>query len=129
MKNGMDGSACEFRYPSPVAPKTPCSPLPIPIQTRAHKKRSNRDLEHFNSRITITITPQTPFSFPFPQPPTSHLLRRLNLLLRGANMRIMHLRRKLETRNRFLEMRLQRADHDEHERLGVAAERVLEEVG
>jgi hypothetical protein len=43
-------------------------------------------------------------------------------------MRIMHLRRKLQARNRFLEMRLQRADHNEHERLAVSTERVLEEV-
>lgn len=43
-------------------------------------------------------------------------------------MRIMHLGGKLEAGNGFLEMGLQRADHDEHERLAVAAERVLEEV-
>ena len=54
---------------------------------------------------------------------------RLSLLLRRANMRIMNLCRKLQARNRFLQMRLERADHDEHEGFGVAAEGVLEEVG
>jgi hypothetical protein len=43
-------------------------------------------------------------------------------------MRIMHLSRELETGNRLLQMGLQRADHDEHERLGVAAKGVLKEV-
>jgi len=43
-------------------------------------------------------------------------------------MRVVHLCRKLETRNGFLQMGLQRADHDEHEGFGVAAEGVLEEV-
>jgi len=54
--------------------------------------------------------------------------RRFGLLLRRANMRVVHLCRELETRDGLLEMGLQRADHDEHERLGVAAEGVLEEV-
>lgn len=53
---------------------------------------------------------------------------RLGLLLRGPNMRIMHLRRKLQARDGFLQMRLQRRDHDEHERLAVSSERVLQEV-
>lgn len=44
-------------------------------------------------------------------------------------MRIMHLCRKLETGNRLLQVRLERANHDEHESLGVAAQRVLEEIG
>lgn len=56
------------------------------------------------------------------------LILRLSLLLRRPDMRIVHLCRELQAGNRFLQMRLERADHDEHEGLGVAAEGVLEEV-
>jgi len=54
--------------------------------------------------------------------------RRFGLPLRGTDMCVVHLGRELETRNGLLEMSLQRADHDEHEGFGVAAEGVLEEV-
>jgi hypothetical protein len=47
---------------------------------------------------------------------------RLSLLLRRPNMRIMHLCRKLETRNRLLKMRLQRTNHYKHKCFRVAAE-------
>jgi hypothetical protein len=50
------------------------------------------------------------------------------LLLRRTNMRIVYFCRELETRNRLLEMCLEGRDHDEHEGLGVTAQRVLEEV-
>ena len=35
---------------------------------------------------------------------------------------------KSQAGDRFFDMSLQRTDHDEHERLGVAAERILEQV-
>lgn len=57
------------------------------------------------------------------------LILRLGLLLRCPDVRVMHLGRELETRDGLLEMSLQRAYHDEHECLGVAAEGVLEEIG
>jgi len=56
-------------------------------------------------------------------------LRCLCLLLRGANVRVVHLGGELEAGDCLLQMCLQRADHDEHKRLRVATERVLEEVG
>ena len=52
----------------------------------------------------------------------------LRRLLRRADVRVVHLLRELETRDRFLEMGLERGDHDEHECFRVPAERVLEEV-
>jgi hypothetical protein len=52
----------------------------------------------------------------------------LGRLLCRTNMRVMNLGRKFETRDRFLEMRLQRGHHDEHESFGVSTEGVLEEV-
>lgn len=55
-------------------------------------------------------------------------LRRLGLLLRRPDVRVVHLGRELEAGDCFLQVRLERADHDEHERLGVAAEGVLQEV-
>jgi len=44
-------------------------------------------------------------------------------------MRVMDLGREFQTRQGFAEVGLQRRDHDEHERLAVAAEGELEEVG
>lgn len=35
---------------------------------------------------------------------------------------------ELEARNRLIEVRLKRTDHDEHERLRIASKRVLQEV-
>ena len=61
------------------------------------------------------------------QQPTELHLSNLGLLLRGPDMRIMHLSRKLETRNRLLQMRLQRTNHNKHERLAVATERILQQ--
>jgi hypothetical protein len=55
-------------------------------------------------------------------------MRDLVLPLRSPNMRIMYLGRKFETRQRLREMRLQRRDHDEHERFTVTAEGELEEI-
>ena len=55
-------------------------------------------------------------------------LRGLGLLLRGADVGVVHLGCELETGDGFLQVGLQRADHDEHERFGVAAEGVLQEV-
>ena len=52
----------------------------------------------------------------------------LGLPLRCSDVGIVHLSCKLETGNSLLEMCLQWADHDEHEGLRVATERVLEEV-
>lgn len=40
-----------------------------------------------------------------------------------------NLRSKFQTRQRLTQMGLQRADHDKHKGLGVAAERELEKVG
>ena len=51
------------------------------------------------------------------------------LALRRANVRVVHLGRELETGQRLGEVSLQRADHDKHQGLGIAAERELEEVG
>jgi hypothetical protein len=42
---------------------------------------------------------------------------------------VVHLRGKLQARQRLFYMSLKRADHDKHERLGVASEGVLEKVG
>jgi hypothetical protein len=42
---------------------------------------------------------------------------------------VVHLGGELETGDCLLQMCLQRADHDEHEGLRVATERILEEVG
>lgn len=49
-------------------------------------------------------------------------------LLRSANMRIMHLGRKLKARQSLVEMSLQRANHDKHECFRVPTQGELEEV-
>lgn len=50
------------------------------------------------------------------------------LLLCSTDMSIMYLCSKLQTGDRFLQMCLQRRDHDEHEGFRVTAKRILEEV-
>lgn len=44
-------------------------------------------------------------------------------------MRIVHLGREFEARQRLAEVGVQRGDHDEHERLAVAAKGELQQVG
>lgn len=53
----------------------------------------------------------------------------LGLLLRSTDVCIVHLRREFKTRDSLLQMRLQRTDHDKHECLGIATQRILQKVG
>jgi hypothetical protein len=94
--------------------------------SRKHAKYN--DPEHFNGRCSSPAHVQRLRAKSAPSAELCLILR-LSLLLRCPNMRIMNLCRKLQACNRFLQMCLQWADHDEHEGLGVAAEGVLEEVG
>lgn len=64
-----------------------------------------------------------------PTPHRNILILSLGLLLRRADMCVMDLCRELQACDRFLQMRLQGADHDEHEGFRIAAEGVLEEIG
>lgn len=50
------------------------------------------------------------------------------LTLRSADMSVVHLGRKLQAGQRLRKVSLQRADHDEHERLGVSTERELKQI-
>lgn len=50
------------------------------------------------------------------------------LLLRGANMRVMHLSSKLQTRQRLVEMILHWRNHHKHERFRVTTKGILEEI-
>jgi hypothetical protein len=54
--------------------------------------------------------------------PIQYVRLRLDLLLGRADMRVVHLGGELETCYGLLQVGLQWADHDKHERLGVAAE-------
>lgn len=60
-----------------------------------------------------------------------HILTITNtgLSLGGSNMCIVHLSRELETGQGLSQVCLQWADHHEHEGLGVASERELQEIG
>jgi hypothetical protein len=94
---------------------------PIAQSKSLHKHKHKRSSLTSNTSIVAAqriITHTAP-----PLPP--RYSRRLDLLLRSPNMRVMHLRRKFETRNRLLQMRLQRANHDKHQSLRVATERIL----
>lgn len=50
-------------------------------------------------------------------------------LFSRPNVSVVHLRGELQARQCLFNMSLKRADHDKHERLGVASEGVLEKIG
>lgn len=80
-------------------------------------------------KMKIHAQPNITQHLSYPLPVTAKSLARcLGLLLCSTNVRVVHLGRKLETRDCLLQMCLQWADHDKHECLGVAAEGVLEEI-
>jgi hypothetical protein len=117
--------------PLPCPPSLPLPPLialPDFNQTNIHR---SSPLTYSPDQVKKIFTPRS-LLFAHIQHPLfyspSSALRRLCRFLRSANVRVMYLCRKLQTRHRLLQVSLQRRDHDEHERLAVAPERVLEEV-
>jgi hypothetical protein len=97
------------------------------------RKNKPGDLEHFNGRLLEGKRYDAHYAntVAIPAPADTPILvvllgDGLGLLLRCADVCVVHLCRELKTCDRLLEMSLQWADHDEHEGFRVAAEGVLE---